>query len=140
MISGVKDKKNKAQKGKKNKLVLAKDPKEATLAIIVLSLFICTTIYNVVNYYKSQYPSPQPAVANGEADSMAKRRADDLANLQNPVSTNEMPQDANDIYNQTLKLKGETPQNGLNVVKKAPIEDDVEIMSSRMLNIPVKKY
>jgi len=139
MISGVKDKKNKAQKGKKNKLVLAKDPKEATLAIIVLSVFICTTIYNIVNYYKSEYPSA-PVVSNAEADNMAKKRADDLANLQdpqNPVSPNEMPQDANNIYNQTLKLKGESPQNvppggvqnGSGVATKAPMEDDVEIIS-----------
>lgn len=60
MISGFK-KDSTGKSGKKGKLVLAKDPKQAALAVLVMVVFIGFTIYNISKYYQEQNPPPQPA-------------------------------------------------------------------------------
>lgn len=128
MISGVKDKKNNNQKGKKEKMKLAKDPKQLVLAIVVMILFFGTTIRNIVIYYQDNVAVSQPSP---EASTMAENRQKDLESVgqgagpNDPVSN--MPQDANNIYNETMKIKGETPGAS---APKMPGEEDVDIMSS----------
>lgn len=141
MISGVKDKRNTAQKGTKKKMVLAKDPKEAAAAVIVLLAFFGLTINNIVNYYKSQSAVYTPTA---EEASMAKKQQEDLQSLAGTESKSRMEpgvppnatqpgvtpplsQDANDIYNQTLKLQGQNPQTAA----RPSSEDDIEIVSSK---------
>ena len=129
------NKKNTAKKGKKQKLVLAKDPKQAVMALVVLVLFVCTTIYNIVAYNISQNG---PSQGGEDAALMARRQQQGLESLQDPNAPQNVPQDANDIYAETLKLKGETPENPPAGVAPSPSrapegarsEDDIEIMSS----------
>ena len=143
----MKNKTNKSQKGTKKKMVLAKDPKQAITAIIVFLLFICTTLYNVISYYQSQQVSAVPESA--EATKMAEGQQKSLESLQNSQSTTPgeqppassqdpmaVPQDANDIYAQTLKIKGGQNPSPASAQKlpngsvKGHSEDEVEIMSA----------
>ena len=39
---------------------IAKDPKQAALAVVVFSIFIIYTLYNVFAYYQSQQVATQP--------------------------------------------------------------------------------
>lgn len=137
MISGVKDKKHIAKKGKKQKMVLAKDPKQLKMAIAVIILFVCTTIYNIVVYNQGM---SGPTEVSDDAATMAMQQQ---AMMQGgPVDSQgqpgvnpaqNVPQDANDIYAETLKLKGQTPESakpGVAPNKPAGADDEVDVMSA----------
>jgi len=139
MISGAKQKKS--QKGAKKKMQLAKDPKQAALAVVVFSIFIIYTLFNIFSYWQSQQVVSQPNA--DEAAKMAQKQKESLESLQsgtpppapsNPGVQPSVPQDANDIYAQTLKLKGDSPGSAPPTMagnnQKNPREDEVEIMSS----------
>ena len=149
MISGVNAKRKTAQKGKKKKMELAKDPKQAAMAIAVVILFLGTTVYNIVAYYQSENfvssnPSPSPSGQTPDRFSMEGQQQANLESLQNPNTAASVPQDANDIYAETLKLKGQTPQQAVAQGRPNPSamslpESDVEIMSSKNSKLPSGK-
>lgn len=102
MISGFK-KDSTGKSGKKGKLVLAKDPKQAALAVIVVLAFIGNTIYSVAKYYKEQNPPPPPPAqtqtqpANQEAGQNGEQNPQTPQDPNNPTATqdgtNQPPQD-----------------------------------------------
>ena len=126
--------------GKKKKMELAKDPQQAALAVVVFSVFIIYSLYNVFAYWQSQQVVMQPNAE--EAAKMAQNQQKSLESLQNNPQGNQgappnIPQDANDIYAQTLNIKGNAPGSSPVVAgnnAKSPHEDDVEIMSSAKTN------
>jgi len=144
MISGVKNKTNMAQKSNKKKMVLAKDPKQLALAVIVMVAFVGYTLFNIVSYYQSQQIVTVP-----EAEKMANSQQKSLESLKEGQSVPQevqppaeqqaatgLPQDANNIYAQTLKIKdGQNASSklGENISGeslKGHTEDEIEIMSS----------
>ncbi len=136
MVSGFKkDKKNK----KKEKLVFAKDKKQAITAIVVLCLFFANTIFMIVKGYMEQHPpnivtkTPQE---NELAYDIAKQQQQNLESLnsgKNPQATdpNMLAQDANNIYTQTLDMQGQNamPQTPAGATKG---DDDIEIMTKKV--------
>lgn len=151
MISGVKNKKAKAAKGPKQKMQLAKDPKQAVLAAVVIFLFIVTTIRNIVIYYQEQqvYSQPNQQEASKLAENQKKGLESldkDSAMMASPGANENVSADADDIYSRTMKLKeegasssasgmpdqnafpaqGQALQKGMN----SPLDSEIEIMSS----------
>lgn len=135
MVSGFKkDKKNK----KKEKLVFAKDKKQAITALVVLCLFVGNTIFMLIKGYMEQNPpaAKAPSPAESElAQDIAKQQQQNLESLNNTTGTtatdpNLLAQDANNIYTQTLDMQGQgtTPQTVANPTKT---DDDIEIMSKK---------
>lgn len=131
-------KKDKTPKAKQ-KLVFAKDKKQAVLAAVVLLAFFGNSIYMGVKYMMEK--NPPPAIAptqetQKEADAMAQMQQKRLESMnmaedtapgeQSQVSENSMAQDANNIYNQTVGM-----QNGANPNAKMTSEDGVEVISKK---------
>jgi len=101
MVSGSKNKGDK----KKQKLVLAKDKKQAVLAMVVLGLFLANSIYMVVKYFMDQIP-PTPtttaqselkdgnAPGQGPQGSQSANPSDpnNPSNINNNAATNPAPQ------------------------------------------------
>jgi len=61
MVSGLKT--NKSPNKGKQKLVVAKDPKQAAIAIAVIVLFALNSIYMIVKYVQEQAPAPAPTAS-----------------------------------------------------------------------------
>lgn len=118
------------------KLVFAKDKKQASIAITVIGLFLLNTVYMIGKYIYEQNP---PAQSNSKAvNSMAQEQQQNLQNMDDPrnpansaalqadgssTDPNNIAANANDIYNQTVNLQGGKPAN------RTTGEGDVEIMS-----------
>lgn len=106
------------KKGKK-KLVLAKDPKQAALAVIVVLVFFANSAYMIAKYIMEQ--NANNAVAERPVDPTGTLEPSDLSNNPASLSPNgptsvppgapngNVSQDANDIYNQTLNIQGNRP-------------------------------
>lgn len=143
---------SRAKKGKlKQKLVFAKNKKQAVLAIVVMVLFFGITIHTVTTYLKEQNPQP----INAQNEQVLKtenitEQQDNLNNLANQeqnniVGNNQNPnlaQDANDIYSQTLDLQKNSPNQNTAMLQNT--EGDIEIIpkknakrSSKMVVISV---
>lgn len=136
--------------GKKGKFQLAKDPKEAAVAIIVVSIFIGNGIYMIVKHVQEQmYETAlrQKNVSQEAENSIARQQQNNLKDLStdsaNNPSNQDIAQDSNDIYSQTLNLQD---QKGNAVAKLPPnaqagpngggktSEEGVEIMSKKALS------
>lgn len=148
MISGFK-KDSTGKSGKKGKLVLAKNPKEAAIAIIVMCIFIGNGIYMIVKNVQGQmYEASlrQKNISKESENNIARQQQDNLKNLStdsaNNPSNQDIAQDSNDIYSQTLNLQG---QKGNAVAKLPPdtqagpnggktSEEGVEIISKKALS------
>lgn len=134
MVSGAgNDSRFKKSKLKGN-LKFAKDKNQAILAIFVFFLFFATTIYNIAKYSMEQNPQQQIVNQNTSsplADEVTPRQQ----NPENLAEQNQnIAQDANDIYSQTVDLqKNSSDQNPKTV--QSP-EGDIEIISKKT---PVKK-
>lgn len=113
--------KNKNKKEKK-KLVLAKNKNQAILAIVLFCIFIGNSIYMGVKSYVDEHPQ-NPALAKA-AKRIAQQQQADLQSLASPGAMNDQStQDANDIYSQTLDVKGQ----GANINPKNLQSSDNEV-------------
>lgn len=121
-------------------MVFAKDKKQAVLAVFVLVLFLFTTIRTSVIMYKEQHPETlvaDSAPMSPEDPTLTNQAASE--NLTSPdqsaaVDGQSLAQDANDIYSQTLNIKGNpsqsspTTQINVNLPAAEPLSDAIEIM------------
>lgn len=141
MVSGSKND-SRIKRGGKQKLVFAKDPQQALAAIIVVAIFIGNGIYmivkNVMEQRASQAPVQQETAVNDPANPQSsgiqpppgqdQQGLDELSNM-GPAQTG--PQDANAIYNETIRQ-----QRGQGRSVNIPVEetkgaDDVDILSKK---------
>lgn len=120
----------------KQKVALAKNPKQAALAIIVLCLFLGNTLYMIVRYFMIQNRSA--GVPQQTAETLAQQQQQNLEMLNGgqPIKNSgvNVAQDANNIYSQTVNLQGNSPANpqiNSNAKISQTPESDVEIMSTR---------
>lgn len=134
---------------KKGKFQLAKNPKEAAAAIIVMCIFFGNGIYMIVKHVQEQmYEAAlrQKNVSQEAENSIARQQQNNLKDLSNNSanpSNQDIAQDSNDIYSQTLNLQDQKgnavaklppgAQVGTNGSGKAS-EEGVEIMSKKALS------
>lgn len=128
MISGSKNDSRTKSQGKKP-FTLAKDPKQAALAVFVIILFFVVAIRNTIQYQQQNNPQPTVATAppttpSTPTDQLAQQPQTttvtvepDNSNPMQPPSQDvnqdqALTQDANNIYNQATTL-----QKGKNVLK-----------------------
>ena len=148
MVAGAKNTKKGPKK--KEKLVFAKDKNQAILALVVLLLFIANTIFMTIKGYMEQHPSENTQTATtaagqtgqptdpskiNAADEMAQRQQQNLeslagSNTNSPAGADNqnLSQDANNIYSQTMNMKG-----GKNPNVQAP-ESEVDIMARKTVH------
>lgn len=90
MVSGSRNNSRTKAQGKKP-IVLAKDPKQAALAIVVVILFIIVSISNIIKYVKENSPHPAPITQQTTATSttMPPGYPGDPTNVQPPTTPNE---------------------------------------------------
>lgn len=115
--------------GKKGKMELAKDPKQALLAIVVMIIFVGNGIYMLAKYLMETYAPV--ASSDPQAAQMAEQQQQSLESLNNSSSgssagNSDIAQDANDIYSQTMN--GQSPQ-GVPGVNQHQEDNNIEIMS-----------
>lgn len=130
-----------AVSGKKN-LSLAKDEKQAIAAIIVVCLFISNSIYLVSKNIIDQMPVQ--TVAQAPPLNQKRQMNEDIIPVQNSTNPQDISQEANDIYSQTMAIKNNNP-NIQTSTHQVSSSDDVEIMvrgtttprSGKMVSIPV---
>lgn len=116
MISGFK-KDSTGKSGKKGKLVLAKDPKQAALAVFVVLAFIGNTIYSVAKYYREQNPPPPPPQTQAQAGNQ-ERMQEGAQNPQTPQDPNNptATQDGTPQPPQNYTAQPVTPANTFNPI------------------------
>lgn len=127
------------KKGKSKKpMVFAKDKKQARLALIVAIAFIANSIYMIVKYVQAQNPAVQPQTAQTSpaSEDPSSKTLDNLSatNL-NPSAVNSsnqnLQQDANNIYSQTVNLQNNNPNQNLNAPQTS--EETVEILPKKTI-------
>lgn len=136
---------------KKEKMVFAKDKKQAVLAMVVLALFLGNTVYMIVKYFIDQNAysvSSQPSTAEelarkqkenldilsgGSVKSPEELAASGVNNSAGATSTSgadamdNLAQDTNNIYDQTVNMQPQAnPQ-----VKGAQAGEDIDIMTKQ---------
>lgn len=150
MVSGLTHKKGKKRGGKQD-LVFAKNPKQATLAAIVLIVFAISTFHLLV---KSSSTTTGNKLVLADASNTAGNTnvastslQDDKSSQQTPItpvtsqttdSTLTQAQDANNIYSQTVSLQGHSPT----VASSVPINpgEEIEIIPRKASkNFSIKK-
>lgn len=109
MVSGFK-KDSTSKTGKKGKLVLAKDPKQAMLAIIVVCLFIGNTIYSIAKYYKEQNPPPPPPQSQASRHETMQDGSQNPQDPANPTMAQDGTQNPQDPANPTATGNETTQQ------------------------------
>lgn len=131
----------KKKKGGKEELALAKDPKQLAIAIAVVLIFIGNSIYMIVKYVQEQ--NPQPMTAQNPQNmtpeqQLAQQQQQNLESLsqggETPAGAPNVAQDANDIYSQTMSLKGE--ESAVNNEAKRSVKDaesDIEIIPRKVI-------
>jgi len=130
-----KGKSGKKKKGGKEELALAKDSKQLAIAIAVVLIFVGNSIYMVVKYIQEQ--TPQPMVAHNTQNMtpeqrLAQQQQQNLESLSQGAPN--VAQDANDIYSQTLSLKGD--EHAVNNEAKRMVKDaesDIEIIPRKVI-------
>lgn len=147
------DSRKKTDKTKKP-IVFAKDKKQAVLAFVVLFALIANTIYMLVKYLKEQNPAPPVAQSApaGDAQGIEQQQQQNLEGLTsnanpplnptvnpngdsaiNPTPTNpsnqDLQQDANNIYSQTVALPKNPSAPGVKTPQAS--ENDVEILQKK---------
>lgn len=142
MVSGVKGNK------KKQKMVFAKDKKQAITAFVVLGLFVLNTIIMTVKGIMANMPQPAPpqTAANSpnelpppQQNPQAPPGSQPQPGQQPQMSTTPQPpsasgqpqtiaQDANNIYSQTVDLQKNKPNQTVQV-SSSPEDDNVEILA-----------
>lgn len=130
------------KKGKKQKIVFAKDYKQAAIAVLVIFLFIANTGYMIIKHFIQESTNP---VKNQTAENRGHGTNPDLNPDAQPGAPGEGgPQDANNIYNQTLELQKQNQNNPQINTPEAPLsnasapgqmsattqDDSIDIMSS----------
>jgi hypothetical protein len=128
------------KKGKaKQPLVFAKNKNQAIFAMVVFILFIGNTIYTAIKIYQDNNPIPiaanqnAPAVGtNGqplpsEQNSQAATASDSIA-----VNPQNVQQDANNIYSQTVGLQKGAPAQNQQIATSG--ENEVDIMQKTRKN------
>lgn len=135
----------------KQPIVFAKDKKQATIAMVVLFLFLANTVYMIIKHFQEANPTPVAAqnASSLDAKSMENQQHNNLANLTtpgavsptsptdpaspaNPPQDQNIQKDANNIYSQTMDLqKGSSAPvvnpNQASKTAQAP-EGDVDIL------------
>lgn len=125
----------KSKSKKKEKLVFAKDKKQAITAMVVLGLFLLNSLYSIIKYQLDQMPRPAKTPAQSASDLSQDSLANQNPDVLNPEQASNtqqnpnMQQDANNIYSQTLNLQGNSS------VQKPQVStlptDDVEIITKK---------
>lgn len=133
MVSGFKKSNNK----KKEKFVLAKDPKQAKIAIAVIVIFIINSIYTAIKIYQENNPpaaptetastattpeNPTDPMLTGDPSMQVAQETTAPApvdpNAPSPTTApaqtapQDLSQDANDIYFQTISQRDKNNLNG----------------------------
>lgn len=152
MVSGFK----KSKKKKKEKFVLAKDKKQAQLAIIVLIIFVVNSVYTAVKIYKENNPtvSSSQQVAQDQDNQLLSpggtqtqdptmqgvqpsQDPQDPSALQtsqaeqpSQATSDDVAQDANDIYFQTIGAKNKGAKGNLSQVPEP--DSGIEIMTKKI--------
>lgn len=139
MIEGLKKGKEKKPKGKE-KLVFAKDRKQAIAAVVLLTVLVLKVGYTC--FYYANEARLEQASTSKEALMMAEKQQQNLESLdlENPnLNPKDVQADANDIYSKTLGLQGKSPQDAPIVAQAAPPQDnsadEVEIISKKAARI-----
>lgn len=140
---GKESSKNKNPRSKKDKapgkLSFAKDKNQAVLAIIVVCLFIASSIYNLTKVFIAQNAGSVASMTQQNADKIAQQQQQDLQSLNNPsqnkqAQDQDINKDANDIFAKTADLKGvdaNAPSLAQNGNGSAPSADDIEIIAKK---------
>lgn len=115
MISGFK--KN------KSKMVFAKDPKQAILALIVIVLFIGTSINSAIKVHNDSNPPATPPTQDTSANN-----PNPTIDINPSTEQDNLAQDANDIYSQTVGLNDNKTRINVNSPSGSN-EDSIEIMT-----------
>lgn len=121
------------------KLAFAKDKNQAVLAIVVVCLFVATTIYNISKALIPQNPVSAPASSQQNADKIAQQQQQDLQSMNNPGQNNSTPdqdiaKDANDIFAKTSDMQGpgsNVPSEAQSNNNQAASADDIEIIAKK---------
>lgn len=121
----------------KKKIVFAKDPKEAALAIIIVAIFILKSAYDLTMYLRTQYISEHQN--QSASTKLANEQQQNLESLNGgPTSTDaqvdaNVQADANDIYTQTVNMQGNQPALPPTPNVKNPniAESDVDVISKK---------
>lgn len=138
--------------GKKAKFMLAKDPKQAAIAGIVVVIFLANSIYMIVKYFQEQNPpatqqnTTTSSTENGmNQQSMDPNNPNPTQDPNNPQTTQNMAQDANNIYSQTVNLQNNNSNNpnnpnnpnaiqgNSNIMSPQSSDNDVEVLSKRTI-------
>lgn len=116
MVSG---EKNDSRVKKKQKMVFAKDRKQAILAIVVMVIFFGNGIRMIVQYLQEQALQNAPVIKTASENKAAAPGDPNVAGLnageQNVGIEPNIAKDANDIYKQTMELKKDLPQQKIPV-------------------------
>lgn len=125
----------------KGKMVFAKDPKQAVAAVVVLVIFFGNGIYMLTKYLmeqNAQNAAVQQAMNNSASQAPeGSQELDELNSLsqEQPADNTTLNNDANDIYSETMKQRGEQmPPNGPEASQsRTPVgtDSDIEIISRK---------
>ena len=138
MGNGSRIKKSKSKKP----LIFAKDKNQATLAMVIVIAFLANSVFLAVKHLKGQNPTPQAAqknvspIAAGDTVAQQPQNLENLATTSPDASTanpsvQNVQQDANDIYSQTVNLQKGSPNQNLKATQAT--EGDVEILSKKTI-------
>ena len=148
MVSGAKNRNN----NKKQKLVFAKDQKQAVLAIVVMALFLLTTLYNSIKVYNENHPDMSNTMAKNEKiripnslaqmrNQMKQQQQDNLKSLADAQPNNSNPnmeQGNTNIYSEAINLQNPgTPSDKMNAQNNPDSQGDIEIIPVKQA--PMKK-
>ncbi len=130
MVSG---QKKDSRVKKKGKLVLAKNKKQAYLALVILVLFFANSIYMGVKYLMEKNAQQNPPQANNTIGQQ-QQNLESLTNMPRGGAVEggqnqNLSQDPNDIYSQTLNSKAQ--QNGQNLTTPQGADEDIEIITKK---------
>lgn len=130
-------------------LPFAKNEQQAIAAIVVAGLFVSNSVYLIAKNIVSQMPigvvaqaGPQMPSANDPSGQTVPEMSDPTLSQANSLDQN-ITQDANDIYSQTMNLQGN--KTSINTQGALPSTDEIEIMvkgsapkrNQKMVSIPV---
>lgn len=135
MVSGSKKDSRIKSKGKQP-MALAKDSKQAVLAVVVILVFIGTTIHNFAPqnpFPTSQTTTAPPITTEPGTPTEVPASADPNSGVTNVLGINDptaekTTQDANNIYSQTLNLQNNQPKTLVPVSSMPLPGEEVEIL------------
>lgn len=132
------NKDSRIKKGKTpNKLVFAKDKKQAILAIVVVCIFLAKGVWMVIDYFieQNKINSAQQTTLSPTDNNLSQQQQnlESMTGEKTPsslknTSNQNVTQEANNIYSQTVNVQKNTPNQNITT---ASSEGDVEIIAKK---------